>query len=134
LAWLLSVIFEMADSNKATVPDDIVDSIRALMDDDTSDWIARAASARCLGRTSNLEHASFLRLWGNSPAPLRSELADAICMQSELEGATGWESAFVDGLGSDPILQTVITRRRNRIARQKEPASDHDTDTSSSEA
>lgn len=134
LAWLLSVVFEMTDSNKATVPDDIVDSIRALMDDDTSDWIARVASARCLGRTSNLEHAGFLRLWGNSPAPLRSELADAICMQSELKGETGWESAFVDGLGSDPILQTVITRRRNRIARQKELASDHDADTSSSEA
>jgi hypothetical protein len=133
LAWLLSVIFEMADSSEATIPDDIVDSIRTLMDDDTSDWIARVASARCLGRTSKLEHASFLRLWGSSPAPIRSELADAICMQSELEGATGWESAFVDGLESDPILQTVITRRRNRIANQRESSSDQNSDTSSTE-
>lgn len=134
LAWLISVLFEMVDSSDSTISDELLDSIRTLVNNDASDWIARAAGARLLGRMSKLEHATFLRLWGSAPTPLRSELADAICMQSELASQNGWESAFVDGLGSDPILKTVITRRRNRIASKKERASKQGADSPSTEA
>jgi hypothetical protein len=114
LAWLLNVLLEIVDSSEGEISEELLESINEIVDDEGSDWIARTTGARLLGRMEELDHASFLRLWGSAPPPLRSELADAICMQSEASPG-GWESAFVDGIGADPILKTVITRARNRL-------------------